>query len=460
MVVRPYGLGMMLAFAACVAWCSPRRRIGWAIVCSVAAGQHDADGHAARDGPPPPSRSIGRGPTTSRAAASARTLATWGRPRSPRRRSSCSTSSVGADPSARGCRLPGRARGRGDLAVGRRQPPRRSSCARSSRSARQTTACSGVVGATSSREVPLRLALVLCLSSIMLAVGLVIAARRRVSLVFYLSARRAILVFFGFLFRDSAPSRIPVRGLGRRGVAGVGGAPSERPARSPAARRLPRRGAHAGQPLRHLADPAGARRRSSLRRRSALPFADACTPPTSSAPRARRVPLIAVVRSDAQAVGAFSTDRSCSRSKGRPARSWSGARARSQSATVRAADSATTALLDRSVASCHRVADKGRRRADRGPRAVASIPRRAAHERRPVPALGGPSPTRRAVRPAAILRVRPAPSRTRPHVVTVLPHRAPRSRTPSATRSRSRSRSYRRRSSSITWVTSGTASGR
>jgi hypothetical protein len=34
-VVRPYGLGMMLAFAACIAWTAPRRRIGWSAVCLV-----------------------------------------------------------------------------------------------------------------------------------------------------------------------------------------------------------------------------------------------------------------------------------------------------------------------------------------------------------------------------------------------------------------------------------------
>jgi len=31
-VVRPYGLGLALAFAACIAWTAPRRRTGWAIV--------------------------------------------------------------------------------------------------------------------------------------------------------------------------------------------------------------------------------------------------------------------------------------------------------------------------------------------------------------------------------------------------------------------------------------------
>ena len=34
-VVRPYGLGMMLAFVACIAWTAPRRRIGWSVVCLV-----------------------------------------------------------------------------------------------------------------------------------------------------------------------------------------------------------------------------------------------------------------------------------------------------------------------------------------------------------------------------------------------------------------------------------------
>jgi hypothetical protein len=32
-VVRPYGLGMMLAFAACIAWLAPRRRFVWTAVC-------------------------------------------------------------------------------------------------------------------------------------------------------------------------------------------------------------------------------------------------------------------------------------------------------------------------------------------------------------------------------------------------------------------------------------------
>ena len=34
-VVRPYGLGMMFAFAACIAWTAPRRRIGWSIASLV-----------------------------------------------------------------------------------------------------------------------------------------------------------------------------------------------------------------------------------------------------------------------------------------------------------------------------------------------------------------------------------------------------------------------------------------
>ena len=34
-VVRPYGLGMMLAFAACIAWTALRRRTGWTALCLV-----------------------------------------------------------------------------------------------------------------------------------------------------------------------------------------------------------------------------------------------------------------------------------------------------------------------------------------------------------------------------------------------------------------------------------------
>lgn len=32
-VVRPYGLGMVLAFGACAAWVAPKRRLGWTVVC-------------------------------------------------------------------------------------------------------------------------------------------------------------------------------------------------------------------------------------------------------------------------------------------------------------------------------------------------------------------------------------------------------------------------------------------
>ena len=43
-VVRPYGLGMMLAFAACVAWTAPRRRVGWAALSLVLLANSSAMG--------------------------------------------------------------------------------------------------------------------------------------------------------------------------------------------------------------------------------------------------------------------------------------------------------------------------------------------------------------------------------------------------------------------------------
>ncbi|MFL5618388.1 MAG: hypothetical protein ACJ79A_08350 [Gemmatimonadaceae bacterium] len=45
-VVRPYGLGMVLAVAACVAWMAPRRRIVWAIVCLLLLANTTAVGTA------------------------------------------------------------------------------------------------------------------------------------------------------------------------------------------------------------------------------------------------------------------------------------------------------------------------------------------------------------------------------------------------------------------------------
>jgi hypothetical protein len=342
-VVRPYGLGMMLGFAACVAWMRPRRRVGWTIACLLLLANTSAMG------------------TMLAMALAAAFAFDWAWPDDPTMR-----------PSARTRATVGVAAGVATLVVlyfVARQilPP---ADAGYQGEPRVTLALWDVASLPTFELRALfpivladdgvqwnrwilkpdsryELALVLLLSLIMLAIGLLIAARRRVSLVFYLVGTTGFLVFFTFLFPGFAHHH------GFLFVVWVvtawlawGAAPSERP-----------------RFLRRLTDGVDAMRGNlflitlippviaTVELSAAdirTPFADATH--VADVIRSRGladVPLIAVVRSDAQAVGAFLDRPLLFPLEGQTRTfvywgpSWS------HSATVRAADSAATALLAR-----------------------------------------------------------------------------------------------------------------
>lgn len=343
-VVRPYGLGMMLAFAACVAWLQPRRRIAWTIVCLLLLANTTAMG-------------------TMLAMAMAGAFAfDWAWPDDVARR-----------PSARKLAMVGAIALAATLVVlyfvaAQIIPPadavyQGEAAARFSRwdlaslptyelRALFPIVVVGKDGVEWSRWV-LRpdsrnaLAFGLCISLIMLTVGLLMAARRRVSLVFYVVGTAGLIVFFGFILPGTAHHH------GYLFLVWVitawmawGAAPSERP-----------------HLLRGLTDRVD-RRRSILFAISLIPpviataehavgevrqpFADAMH--VADVIRGEGLadgPLIGMVRSDAQAVGAFLDRPILFPVEGRLSTfvdwgaPWSGPAAR------HAADSATTALLER-----------------------------------------------------------------------------------------------------------------
>ena len=196
-VVRPYGLGMVLAIAACIAWTAPRQRLVWTVVCLALLANTTAIG-------------------TLLAMALAGAFAfDWAWPDDVARR-----------PSRRTVALVGL----GSLAVllvvfffavAQIRPPADAVFQGEVRPAftRWDIATiptfelralmpivrfedgvrwnQSVFEPTDSRY---DLALMFCLSLVVLAVGLVIAARRRVSLVFYLVGTVGFLLFFKFVF--------------------------------------------------------------------------------------------------------------------------------------------------------------------------------------------------------------------------------------------------------------------
>jgi hypothetical protein len=199
-VVRPYGLGMLLAFAACVAWTAPRRRVGWTVVSLLLLANTTALG-------------------TLLAMALAGAFAfDWAWPDDVDRR-----------PSPRALAIVGAAALVAMLvvfyvAVAQIRPP-----ADAGYQGEVPTAISlwdiasiptfelralfpmvlvdhGVLWNrwVLKPESRYDLALVLCLSLVMLAIGLAIAARRRVSLVFYLVGTVGFMLFFGFVIPGTA----------------------------------------------------------------------------------------------------------------------------------------------------------------------------------------------------------------------------------------------------------------
>jgi hypothetical protein len=220
---------------------------------------------------------------------------------------------------------------------------------------------------------------VLALTLIMLAIGLVIAARRRVALVLYLVGTIGFLVFFGFLYPEGAARHhgyLSIVWLIAAWLAWAS-APSERP-----------------RPL-HRFTAGVDRMRGNLFVISLIPpvfataemaAADVRTPFADSRHVADVIrangladaPLIAIVRPMAQAVGAFLDRPIVYPLEGKALTFVSWGPPSPYAATVRAADSATTALLTR---HCHVVllasltADVGSETAARG-RLLYSTPRR------------------------------------------------------------------------------------
>jgi hypothetical protein len=340
-VVRPYGLGMMLAFAACVAWVHPRRRIGWAIVCLLLLANTTAMG------------------TLLAMALTAAFAFDWAWPDDVARRPSARThATVGTIAlTATAIVL--------YFVVAQILPPADAGYQGEPRTPMSlwdvaslptfelralfpiALANDGVQWSRWALNPGSRydLALVLCLSLIMLAVGLVIAARRRVSLVFYLIGTFGFLVFFGFLYSGFAHHHgfLFIVWVISAWLAWAS-APSERP------RQLARLTAGVDRMRGNLfvisLIPPMIATVEHVVGEVRMPFADAMH--AADVIRGHGLadaPLIAVPRSDAQAVGAF-LDRPVLFplvGKTRTFVYW-GPRW-SHSATVRAADSAATALL-------------------------------------------------------------------------------------------------------------------
>ena len=196
-VVRPYGLGMVLAIAACVAWTAPRRRYVWTVVCLALLANTTAMG-------------------TLLAMALAGTFAfDWAWPDDEEGR-----------PSRRTVALAGLAALALTLlvvyvAVAQIRPPADAALHADVRPPLSRWDIATIPTFELRALMPVvrfedgvrwnqpvfepadsryDLALMLGLALIMLAIGLVIAARRRVSLVLYLTGTVGYLLFFSFLF--------------------------------------------------------------------------------------------------------------------------------------------------------------------------------------------------------------------------------------------------------------------
>jgi len=345
-VVRPYGLGMMLAFAACIAWLAPRRRVVWTIVCLLLLANTTAMG------------------TLLAMALAAAFAFDWAWPDDVARRPSARTlAMVGAAAFASTLAVV-------YLAVAQIRPPADAGYQGEVKAAYslwdlaslptfELRALYPIVLATQgvqwsrwalNPDSRYMLALVLCLSLVMLTIGLVIAARRRVSLVFYLIGTIGFLVFFSFVIPGTAHHH------GYLFVVWVltawlawGAAPSERP-------RVLRRFTEGVGRIRgnlfviSLIPPVIAT--AELATGDVLnPFADAMH--VADVIRGNGLvdaPMIAIVRSHAQSVVAFLDRPVLYPLEGKSLTFVVWGAPSPYRATVRAADSAATALLTR---HCH-----------------------------------------------------------------------------------------------------------
>ena len=344
-VVRPYGLGMMFAFAACVAWLAPRRRVGWTIVCLLLLANTTAMG------------------TLLAMALAAAFAFDWAWPDDVTRRPNPRTLAMAIVAVAASALVVLY------LAVAQIRPPADAGYQGEARSPVASSlwdiasiptnelralypmvlTTEGVMWNRWVFEPQSRydLALTLCLSLLMLAIGLVLAARRRVSLLFYLVGTVGFLAFFGFLFPGTAHHH------GYLFIVWViaawlawGTAPSERP-------RLLRRFTERVDRMRgnffviSLIPPVIAT--------AELAVADVFTPFADATHVAQVIrdhglvdaPTIAIVRSHAQAVGAFTDRPVIYPLEGKTLTFVYWGAPSPYDATVRAADSAATALLSR-----------------------------------------------------------------------------------------------------------------
>ena len=206
-VVRPYGLGMMLAFAACIAWTARPRRTGMGGALSRPAGQHHADGHAARHDARARLRGgLGVARRGTAAALAASRADRWRIRRARSRRSWCSSSAAvqmkpPADAAYKGePRVSVSALSKWDLGAA----PDRSSSGRSCPwCTRRATACSGIAGCCCrSREARSRALLLASLAA--LALGAILASRRRMALLLFVVGTAGYLLFFGLFFPGAA----------------------------------------------------------------------------------------------------------------------------------------------------------------------------------------------------------------------------------------------------------------
>ena len=343
-VARPYGLGMTLAFAACVAWCARPRRVLVSVICLVLLANTTAMG------------------TMLALALAAAFAFDWAWP-----------DDEAARPSRRVVATVGAIVGIATIvvfyfAVAQIRPPADAAYQGSAPGTRSLWSIASAPTYELRALFPLvmirgtamwnrwvlefqsryDLALVLALTLIFLVIGLVIAARRRVSLFFYFIGTGGYLLFFTFFFDGTAHHHgyLYIVWVVAAWLAFTG-APSERPRalHALAARADEMRGRLFAL---SLVAPVAATIELSI--------ADVLTP-FSDAPHAASVirdaglidaPTIGIIRSHSQAVSAF-MDRPVLfplEGKSRTFVVW-GNTAGEYDRTVRAADSAATALLAR-----------------------------------------------------------------------------------------------------------------
>lgn len=342
-VVRPYGLGMVLGFAACAAWLAPRRRVAWTAVSLVLLANTTAMG------------------TLLALALTAAFAFDWARPDDVSRRpdrstivrvgvTACVAALLVVYTAAAQIRPPADAGYKGEIVE---------TVSRWHAAASPTVVLRALFplvlandGVQWNRWIlkpdsKYELAMLLLLTLVMLGIGLIVASRRRVALLFYVVGTGGYTVFFGALFAGVAHHHGYLFIVWVLSAWLAWGAPaSDRPP-------LLRRVTEGVERMRGnlfvvtLVVPVLATVELAIADLLS-PFSDAMH--VADVIRARGlldVPTIAIVRSHAQSVSAF-TDRPVLfplEGKSRTFVYWgTGA---PYTATVRAADSATTALLTR-----------------------------------------------------------------------------------------------------------------